>query len=592
MAIVYDRKKKPTGQSVTSTGTGGAGGTAGGGNGGGKPTTTSTGTQASQNPAVSGATGAPVYNGSKINYGKINGQQGITGGAGTPGRLPEGATIGSKPSVTIGSNGQMVSGYNGLQGLSAGTQAGLGNLMGGYQPGPNVTAAQQHLNEILAGKPGDFRYGRQDQMNSLLDTILGRDPYQSQYADQISGLQNEIDNRGPYAGAYDQQMADLQNRIAGRDPYESRWTPEMERLYAEIQNREPFKYDLNSDMLYQNMADQYQQMGRQAMMDATGNASAMTGGYGNSYAATAGNQAYQQYLTQLNSQIPELYDRAYQQYRDQGSDLMNQWSMAGSMDDRDYQRWQNEGQDLYNQLGMWQNADARDYQRFQDAGQDLYNRLNMWQNADDRDYGRYQDEGQNLMNQYGLMGQDYDRQYGQWQDVLNQWNNDRNFAQGQYQYENDFGAQQYQNQWNNLMNLAGMENSDYWNQTNLDNTNYWNQQNLDHDTAMALLGHKLDQDSTTTGALMGIMQQYIQNGQMPPEALLQQLGISPEYLQSLFPEKPAVTGPGKTDTDDDKDDDDDDKTPGFVQWVNGLIDASALPGLMNGKKPPKNPYLT
>lgn len=103
---------------------------------------------------------------------------------------------------------------------------------------------------------------------------------------------------------------------------------QLNSLYDQIMNRGKFQYDLNGDLLYRQVADQYTQMGRTAMRDATATAAGLTGGYGNSYANQVGNQAYQQYMTQLNSMIPELYDRAYTAWQNQGDDLMTQYQMA------------------------------------------------------------------------------------------------------------------------------------------------------------------------------------------------------------------------------------------------------------------------
>lgn len=105
---------------------------------------------------------------------------------------------------------------------------------------------------------------------------------------------------------------------------------QLNALYDQIMNRKPFQYDLNGDLLYRQMADQYTQLGQKAMRDATGTAAGLTGGYGNSYANQVGNQAYQQYLTALNQNIPELYDRAYQAYLNQGDQLMQQYQLAAA----------------------------------------------------------------------------------------------------------------------------------------------------------------------------------------------------------------------------------------------------------------------
>ena len=75
-----------------------------------------------------------------------------------------------------------------------------------------------------------------------------------------------------------------------------------------------------------------------AMGDAIGQASAMTGGYGNSYAQSVGQQAYQAQLDNLNDKVPELWQMAYDQYRQDGQDLYNQYAMLGEQENMDYGR--------------------------------------------------------------------------------------------------------------------------------------------------------------------------------------------------------------------------------------------------------------
>lgn len=113
---------------------------------------------------------------------------------------------------------------------------------------------------------------------------------------------------------------------AGNQPY----VDQLNSLYDQIVNRKPFQYDLNGDLLYRQMADRYAQMGQQAMRDTMGQAAALTGGYGNSYANQVGNQAYQQYLTALNDNVPELWDRAYQVYQGEGDRLLQKYQLAAA----------------------------------------------------------------------------------------------------------------------------------------------------------------------------------------------------------------------------------------------------------------------
>ena len=101
-----------------------------------------------------------------------------------------------------------------------------------------------------------------------------------------------------------------------------------------------FSYDFNADALYQQYKDKYIQQGKMAMADTIGQASAMTGGYGNSYAATVGNQAYQASLQNLNDIIPELYQMAYDRYNQEGQDIRNNIAMLMADKDSYLKDWE------------------------------------------------------------------------------------------------------------------------------------------------------------------------------------------------------------------------------------------------------------
>lgn len=123
-----------------------------------------------------------------------------------------------------------------------------------------------------------------------------------------------------------------------------------------ILNRKAFSYDLNGDMLYQQYKDNYINQGKLAMMDTMGQAAAMTGGYGNSYAATVGNQAYQASLQNLNNIIPDLYSLALQSYNAEGDRLATNLNALGS----DRQLAQSEYDTKYN-ADMSRLTSDRDY---------------------------------------------------------------------------------------------------------------------------------------------------------------------------------------------------------------------------------------
>ena len=190
---------------------------------------------------------------------------------------------------------------------------------GEYKPNDAVSQAQQMLNQQLSQKPGEYQSSWQDQINETLQQIL---------------------------------------------------------------NREKFSYDLNADALYQQYKDQYTTQGKMAMMDTMGQAQAMTGGYGNSYAQSVGQQAYQGYLQELNNKIPELYQLALNKYQMEGDALTDQYALLAQQENQDYGRYRD-------QMGDWQTerdflTDRYDTERDYDYGK--------WADGRDFAYGQFADD--------------------------------------------------------------------------------------------------------------------------------------------------------------------------------------------------------
>lgn len=119
---------------------------------------------------------------------------------------------------------------------------------------------------------------------------------------------------------------------------ESKWSPMAQEALDKYLNREDFSYDLNGDALYQMYKDQAVLGGNMAMMDTMGQAAALNGGYGSSYAQTVGQQTYQSYLQQLNDKVPELYQIALNQYNQEGQDLKDAYSLYSGLEQLDYDR--------------------------------------------------------------------------------------------------------------------------------------------------------------------------------------------------------------------------------------------------------------
>lgn len=122
----------------------------------------------------------------------------------------------------------------------------------------------------------------------------------------------------------------------------------------DILNRKDFKYDINADALYKQYADRFVKQGKMAMKDTMGQAAAMTGGYGNSYAQSVGQQAYNSHLEGLNDMIPELYQLALSKYTSEGENLRDKLSTAMAIEDAEYGRLQDaiKNEIDYNQAGV------------------------------------------------------------------------------------------------------------------------------------------------------------------------------------------------------------------------------------------------
>ena len=202
----------------------------------------------------------------------------------------------------------------------------------------------------------------------------------------------------------------------------------MDSVLSKYMNRPDFSYDVNADALYNQYKDQYIQQGRLAMMDTMGQAQAMSGGYGNSYAMSAGQQAYNAQLNNLNEIVPELYAQAYNRYRDETSDLYNQYGLLSADRDAEMSAYNTELSNYYNQLNTAMNRENTLYGREYGEYADAYNRA----------YGQYRDNVAD--SQWGA-------EFGASEDqrAIDNEHWDRSFASSEEQraFENDLAAKKY-----------------------------------------------------------------------------------------------------------------------------------------------------
>ena len=159
--------------------------------------------------------------------------------------------------------------------------------------------------------------------------------------------------------------------VAAMEPgaYQSRFEEKLQELYDQIAGREAFDYDPEEDEAYRRYAKLYAAKGAAAMEDTLGKAASLTGGYGSSYAQSAGQQAYNGYLQELVALVPELRQAALAEYRQEGQALADQYSMLSQREKNDYARYQNERADWQKLLAAaqdeYESADSGDRKLYQ-----------------------------------------------------------------------------------------------------------------------------------------------------------------------------------------------------------------------------------
>ncbi len=327
--------------------------------------------------------------------------------------------------------------YTGLKGLSQGTQQQLSTYQGGYKESDATQQARARVDENDLARPGQYTPGgavtaAQEQMQSILNQKPG--DYNGRYGAQLDSILEQITNPGK------------------------------------------FHYDFNGDELFKAYADQYTQRGKQASMDAMGQASALTGGYGNSYAQAVGNQAYQQQLTNLYDRGMDLYDRAYQRWQDEQNGQRTAYQLLSDRDNTEYGRYRDT-------LGDWERN--RDY----------------WT-------GRYDTEAE--------------RDYGRYQDAYNQWADQRNYLANRYDTERNFDYGTYSDMLNYWTGLAGQENQDYWQGQNYTE----GQRQFDAQQAQQQLQYDMDRAYDYVKAILA-------SGKMPTDDLLALAGLSREDAEAM-----------------------------------------------------------
>ncbi|MBR6951300.1 MAG: hypothetical protein IKH56_06185 [Oscillospiraceae bacterium] len=150
--------------------------------------------------------------------------------------------------------------------------------------------------------------------------------------------------------------------------YSGAYAERLAEMYDRLNSRQPFRYDPARDGLYLSAREQAARLGQRAMRDTMGQAAALTGGYGSTYAQAAGQQAYDNYLLRLNEQVPELARLARQSYDADTDALYRQYEAARAADETDYARARDALADWRGDLQLYESM----YSSQRDREKDLY----------------------------------------------------------------------------------------------------------------------------------------------------------------------------------------------------------------------------
>ena len=246
----------------------------------------------------------------------------------------------------------------------------------GYQSAASAAGAHSHedvkklqtkLNAGGAGIAVDGIYGPEtDAAYRAYSKSSGADTPRSYIAGVSEETAKQVRKYGegytPSQAAADAQK-DYETLLGERpEAFQSQYDAALQELYDSIAGRDEFVYDLNGDALYRQYRDAYMRQGKAAMEDTMGEAAALTGGYGSTYAETVGAQAYDSYLQELGSIVPELYRLALDRYEAEGDGLQRQYAMLSGLRDDEYETYM----DAYD---AWQDAVKQSYSTWQDIAE-------------------------------------------------------------------------------------------------------------------------------------------------------------------------------------------------------------------------------
>lgn len=237
-----------------------------------------------------------------------------------------------------------------------------GSAAGSLGSSGTYTAPAAYSSSSYKAKSTNYTpYEQSDDVRSLRSQSEG-------YADQVDSMSY---SPSALVKSYQAKMADTENNKP--DAYVNRWAETQNNLLEEILNEKAFSYtgsDLMNDDMYKMYSEMYEKNARKAMNNAMGEAASLTGGYGSTYSQAAGQQAYDDTMSNMNEIALTLADKAYEKYLNDRSNRYDKLSAVNTQEQSDYGKYRDEvgdwqlDRDYY--AGRYDSIYGQDYQKYQD----------------------------------------------------------------------------------------------------------------------------------------------------------------------------------------------------------------------------------
>ncbi len=210
------------------------------------------------------------------------------------------------------------------------------------------------VSDAYASAAGRYGLGS-DALSYSNDTVtIGGKPLNILYTDESGKAWARLDDVNALAQSYAKSVG-ASDPVAVHQDYEDKLYSDIAGAVERLNNRKEFSYDIDNDPVYKAYESRYLLEADRASRDALADYSAMTGGYVNSSAVTAGALANQYYASKLADVIPTLYEQAYQRYYDSYQTDLDLIDRAIALYDETYSN----ASDAYRQKNENINSSAR-----------------------------------------------------------------------------------------------------------------------------------------------------------------------------------------------------------------------------------------